>query len=132
MVKTGGIGTDTAQMLFVYQIRRICRSPKGRCGEIGPANSAGGGTMSVRYDCHVAQPLFSLASQRPDEVVTVCGTRVRTGRQVVSAVTELTRALISWGIQPGERVAIAALNRYVFHKNVSRTVEVRTIDDTRG
>eukprot|EP00850_Spirogloea_muscicola_P016501 SM000134S26944 [mRNA] locus=s134:194785:198483:+ [translate_table: standard] len=75
------------------------------------AQSPTGPPKAAMAGAHIGHALAGLAqgSQRA-EVVTVCGSRRRTGHDVVEQVTALAAGLAELGLAPGERVAIVALN----------------------
>lgn len=60
---------------------------------------------------HVCQPLSQLARRVPNQLLTTCGGRQQTCGEFAARVACLASALASeLGLQPGDRVALAALN----------------------
>lgn len=63
------------------------------------------------YPPHIGQSLWTLKASKGNEAVTACDGRVQTGTQFIDRIAALSSGLRQLGLQPGERVAIAALNR---------------------
>lgn len=60
---------------------------------------------------HVCQYLSSLARSTPHRLLTTCAGRQQTSSEVAEHVASLAAALsLDLGLQPGDRVALAALN----------------------
>ena len=60
---------------------------------------------------HVCQHLITLAQRSPQRLLTTCGDRQQTCSEVAAHVAALAAALVTdLGLQPGDRVALAALN----------------------
>lgn len=59
---------------------------------------------------YLTQGLHRAVQQNPDAIMTVCGERVRTFRQVADRVAALAGALRGLGVRSGDRVAILSLN----------------------
>ncbi|KAL7211280.1 hypothetical protein ACSBR2_014209 [Camellia fascicularis] len=66
--------------------------------------------MGIHSDAHICQCLSRLATLRRNSPVTISGHRRKTGEQFVEAILGLARGLIDLGLQPGDIVAICALN----------------------
>ena len=65
---------------------------------------------------YLTQSLHRAVQQSPDRVMTICGDRVRTTRQVADRVAALAGALRELGVQTGDRVGILSLNSDRFHE----------------
>jgi acyl-CoA synthetase (AMP-forming)/AMP-acid ligase II len=59
---------------------------------------------------YLTQGLHRAVQQQPDEVMTICGARRRTFREVAGRVARLAGALRELGVGDGDRVAMLALN----------------------
>lgn len=60
---------------------------------------------------HICQHLTSLAQRSPQRALTTCGDRQQTCSGVAERVAALAAGLVrDLGLQPGDRVALAALN----------------------
>jgi acyl-CoA synthetase (AMP-forming)/AMP-acid ligase II len=59
---------------------------------------------------YLTQGLHRAVQQQPDEVMTICGARRRTFREVAGRVARLAGALRGLGVGDGDRVAMLALN----------------------
>jgi acyl-CoA synthetase (AMP-forming)/AMP-acid ligase II len=59
---------------------------------------------------YLTQGLHRAVQQQPDEVMTICGARRRTFREVADRVARLAGALRELGVGDGDRVAMLALN----------------------
>ncbi|THG00660.1 hypothetical protein TEA_010160 [Camellia sinensis var. sinensis] len=66
--------------------------------------------MGIHSDAHICQCLSRLATLRRNSPVTISGHRRKTGEQFVEAILGLARGLLDLGLQPGDIVAICALN----------------------
>jgi acyl-CoA synthetase (AMP-forming)/AMP-acid ligase II len=67
---------------------------------------------------HIGQALWAVKAARGNQPVTVCDGRVQTGAQFVDRIAALSIGLRRHlGLQSGDRVAIAALNRWVSEKH---------------
>lgn len=65
---------------------------------------------------YLTQGLHRAVQEQPDEVMTVCGTRQHTVREVASRVARLAGALRTLGVESEDRVAILALNSDRYHE----------------
>lgn len=70
----------------------------------------------------LTQGLHRSVQQRPDEVMTVCGDRVRTFRESVDRIARLAGALQGLGVQGGARAAILSLNSDRYSEFLAATV----------
>ena len=59
---------------------------------------------------YITQALHRNAQQKPDEVATICVDRTRTHAETYDRVARLAGGLRGLGVEPGDRVAILALN----------------------
>ncbi|GAB2505691.1 acyl-CoA synthetase [Nocardia heshunensis] len=59
---------------------------------------------------YLTQGLHRAVQQHPDGIMTICGERTRTFREVADRVARLAGALRGLGVTSGDRVAILALN----------------------
>ncbi|GAA3551672.1 hypothetical protein GCM10022222_39050 [Amycolatopsis ultiminotia] len=59
---------------------------------------------------YLTQGLHRAVQQRPDQVMSICGGRRRTHREVADRVSRLAGALRGLGVRDGDRVAMLALN----------------------
>lgn len=59
---------------------------------------------------YLTQPIHKAARERPDALVTVFGERRQSAARFAERVARLAAGLTSLGIEPGDRVAIMALN----------------------
>ena len=59
---------------------------------------------------YLTQGLHRAVQQQPDALMTICGERRRTYREVADRVARLAGALRGLGVGPGDRVGILALN----------------------
>lgn len=59
---------------------------------------------------YMTQGLHRALQNRPDHLATVCGPRRHSYRQFVDRLSRLAAALQSFGMQPGDRVGMLALN----------------------
>ncbi|MFL0278135.1 long-chain-fatty-acid--CoA ligase [Mycobacterium sp. SMC-19] len=59
---------------------------------------------------YLTQGFHRSVQQTPNAPMTICGTRTRSFREVADRVARLAGALKDQGVQPGDRVAILALN----------------------
>ncbi|KZV46273.1 2-succinylbenzoate--CoA ligase, chloroplastic/peroxisomal-like [Dorcoceras hygrometricum] len=66
--------------------------------------------MANYSEAHICQCLSRLATARRESVVTIDGSRQKTGVQFVEGVVGLAKGLVQLGIVPGDVVAISALN----------------------
>ncbi|KAL2622726.1 hypothetical protein R1flu_002931 [Riccia fluitans] len=64
----------------------------------------------VRPSSHIGEPLRQLKALRGKDVATVCEGRVQSGAEFVDRIAGLSIGLRRTGLEPGERVSIAALN----------------------
>ena len=65
----------------------------------------------LRQMAHVCQHLASLAQRSPHRLLTTCGDRQQTCSGVAERIAALSAGLVGdLGLQPGDRVALAALN----------------------
>jgi acyl-CoA synthetase (AMP-forming)/AMP-acid ligase II len=58
----------------------------------------------------MTQGLHRAVQQHPNDIMTICGTRTRTFAEVFGRVSRLAGSLRRLGIEPGDRVALLALN----------------------
>lgn len=65
---------------------------------------------------YLTQGLHRAAQQNPDGVMTSCGERTRTNREVLDRVSRLAGALRGLGVGAGDRVAMLALNSDRYHE----------------
>lgn len=65
---------------------------------------------------YLTQALHRSLQVAPDDVMTICGDRVRTVRQVGDRVARLAGGLRSLGLSDGDRVAMLALNSDRYHE----------------
>ncbi|BCO46853.1 acyl-CoA synthetase [Mycobacterium intracellulare] len=65
---------------------------------------------------YLTQGLHRAVQETPDEVMTVCGTRQHTVREVAGRVARLAGALRTLGVGSEDRVAILALNSDRYHE----------------
>ncbi|WP_067698974.1 acyl-CoA synthetase [Nocardia jejuensis] len=65
---------------------------------------------------YLTQGLHRAAQQHPDGIMTICGDRVRTNREVRERVARLAGALREVGVGDGDRVAILSLNSDRYHE----------------
>ncbi|MGW5111375.1 acyl-CoA synthetase [Nocardia sp. NPDC004123] len=65
---------------------------------------------------YLTQGLHRAAQQRPDGIMTICGERTRTNREVLDRVSRLAGALRGLGVGPGDRVAMLSLNSDRYHE----------------
>ncbi|WP_067720906.1 acyl-CoA synthetase [Nocardia yamanashiensis] len=65
---------------------------------------------------YLTQGLHRAAQQNPDGVMTICGERSRTNREVFDRVSRLAGALRGLGVGAGDRVAMLSLNSDRFHE----------------
>ena len=65
---------------------------------------------------YLTQGLHRAVQQTPDAVMTVCGDRRRTARQVAERVARLAGALRGLGVGDGDRVAMLSLNSDRYHE----------------
>src|SRR5690606_14806988 len=65
---------------------------------------------------YLTQSLHRALQQRPGDIATICGDRVRTVAESADRVARLAGALQALGVQRGERVGILALNSDRYHE----------------
>ncbi|MFB8006513.1 long-chain fatty acid--CoA ligase [Nocardia sp. NPDC056000] len=65
---------------------------------------------------YLTQGLHRAAQQTPDAVMTICGDRTRTFREVLDRVSRLAGALRALGVGDGDRVAMLGLNSDRYHE----------------
>lgn len=65
---------------------------------------------------YMTQGLHRAVQQQPDEVMTICGTRQHTVRDVANRVGRLAGALRTLGVESEDRVAILAFNSDRYHE----------------
>ncbi|MEU3607625.1 long-chain fatty acid--CoA ligase [Streptomyces sp. NPDC035033] len=65
---------------------------------------------------YLTQFLHRVVQQYPDRPLTICGDRIRTGRQVADRVARLAGAFQGIGVEAGDRVGILALNSDRYHE----------------
>ncbi|KAI3950826.1 hypothetical protein MKW92_044310 [Papaver armeniacum] len=68
-------------------------------------------SSNQQYSGHICQCLSRISTIRNDRVFTIFGDRRKTGVEFVQSVCELANGLSELGIQKGDVIAIAALNR---------------------
>jgi acyl-CoA synthetase (AMP-forming)/AMP-acid ligase II len=68
------------------------------------------GSIDERRAMYITQALHRAVQQTPDRTMTICGRRRRTFAEVGDRVARLAAAFHDLGVQPGDRVAILALN----------------------
>lgn len=65
---------------------------------------------------YLTQALHRSVQQTPDKVMTVCGDRTRTFREVAERVARLAAAFRSLGVEDGDRIAMLAMNSDRYHE----------------
>ncbi|MFV0534431.1 MAG: AMP-binding enzyme [Cumulibacter sp.] len=65
---------------------------------------------------YLTMALHRNLQQQPDVVATICGDRVRTHRESAERVPHIDVGIGAAGTQPGERIAILALNSDRYHE----------------
>ncbi|WP_134323382.1 long-chain-fatty-acid--CoA ligase [Cumulibacter soli] len=65
---------------------------------------------------YLTMALHRNLQQQPDVVATICGDRVRTHRESIERVSRIAAGIRAAGSQPGERIAILALNSDYYHE----------------
>ncbi|MFE7242995.1 long-chain fatty acid--CoA ligase [Streptomyces sp. NPDC057580] len=70
---------------------------------------------------YLTQALHRALQQFPDRLMTVCGDRSRTTREVADRVSRLAASFLGLGVQQGDRVGILALNSDRYHETFFAT-----------
>ncbi|MFE3444889.1 long-chain-fatty-acid--CoA ligase [Nocardia sp. NPDC059180] len=65
---------------------------------------------------YLTQSLHRALQQRPDDIATICGDRVRTVAESADRVARFAGALRGLGVEQGDRVGILALNSDRYHE----------------
>ena len=65
---------------------------------------------------YLTQSLHRSLQQSPDQIMTICGDRVRTVTESVDRIARLAGALLTLGVEPGDRVGILSLNSDRYHE----------------